>query len=107
MKFTRKHVAEMPKTMAKYGLEYTLIRKEGLTTIYHAKTPEGGDVFEVGLSALDKDHRGIIYPTTSQWGKFGFTTITRDSADSRFDQLRNKELSRETVGQIGKGPTNE
>ena len=94
MKINRKHVSEIPKRFTKYGREHVLIKNEGMTSIHASKSPSGETFHEITLARKDKNGC-IIMPGSSKWGIDGFTTLTIERAEMRFEQLRQKEVARE------------
>lgn len=93
MKIEPRKITEMPKFRKTYGLSWRLIKNEGMTSIWEAKTLTGKTLFEITLAKLSKD--GFIrLPSNSQWGVNAYTTTTMEGAERRFKQLREKELNR-------------
>ena len=88
----------MPKYQTKYthhGLTYTEIKRHENIALFEGITASGGKQYEVHVLREKKAHPKsdnagemiLCSPSTSEWGKYGFTYQTWEKADKKFQSL--------------------
>lgn len=90
----------LPLTFTESGWSYTQLARKGRVAIYR-KVKQGGlaESFEViriqshnGYKIAGKDiPASETYPCSNSWGTNGWSCITREAADAKFQQLWMKE----------------
>ena len=82
----------------KSGFQFRVIRREGDVVIVEKWRPETPSMvsYEVAKIRIQEEHtwptgqttpRGERYPSSEEWGKYGFTCLTREHAQRRFNSM--------------------
>jgi hypothetical protein len=92
------NIRTVPKLFIKYNHEFTQLKRVKDLAIYERKSLSKNEVYKGYEVVRIKTTNGgtmnglefgpaEVYPSDDQWGMYGFTEQTLDSAEKRFKQL--------------------
>lgn len=93
----------LPETFTKYGDTFQQIERIGDAAIYSRTSPNGRKGYEVILISRHDGYevQGVVippaevYPSSSAWGTYGWTTNDRIRADELFSAAIKKDKARQ------------
>jgi len=88
----------IPENFTENGYKYTQIKRDGMLAIYKREKLHHFD-FEVVKIHVQQAREAFgksyptkeMYPTASGWGQTGFTCVTINRANAKFDELIKKQ----------------
>lgn len=95
----------LPEKFTKKGFKFTLIKRENDVAIYKRSIAGSSKTTHYEVVIITS-HNGIfigknfiepgeLYPSSSQWGDKGFTCVSIEDAEARFELVKKLKLEKE------------